>query len=156
LLLHDYAYVDLPIDAVRRRLTSDPSSWLTSLAISAGADEEALRLRVGPAGDAPLLSRTVRVTCGAPIQRGEVLILPLTWNSERMSSAFPVLEADLEVAPLGDDRTQVTLMGRYEPPLGAFGRGLDRLLFHRIAQATVRSFLGRLSRSLDGGAASQP
>jgi hypothetical protein len=35
--------------------------------------------------------------------------------------------------PMGPDQVMLTLMGRYEPPLGAVGRGLDRLVLHRIA-----------------------
>jgi hypothetical protein len=44
--------------------------------------------------------------------------------------------------------TQLTLRGRYEPPLGTLGRQIDRLLLHRVAEATVRSFMRRLAESL--------
>jgi hypothetical protein len=44
--------------------------------------------------------------------------------------------------------TQLTIHGRYEPPLGAVGRRLDRLLMHRIAEATIRAFLVRLVSTL--------
>jgi hypothetical protein len=58
------------------------------------------------------------------------------------------MSADLEVAPLDENLTQLTLRGRYEPPLGAVGRRIDRLLMHRVAEASVRAFLGRLVSTL--------
>lgn len=148
MFVYDFTYIDQPVAVVRSRLTSDPISWLSALATGARADEERLLMRVGPLGAGPLLSRTVRVTCGDLLDRRDRVTMPITWQADHLTGAFPVLEADLEVAPLGDHRTQVTLMGRYEPPLGPFGKGLDRLLLHRVAQASVRAFLTRLGDSL--------
>jgi hypothetical protein len=149
LLVHDFVYVDQPMALVIQRLRADAAALFTSVTDGARHDEQEARLRVGPLGEAPLLSRTVRVTCAEGVQSGDTFILPLTWTAERMAAAFPVMQADLEIAPFGDDRTQITLMGRYEPPLGSVGRGLDRLLLHRLAQATVRAFLARLRLRLD-------
>jgi hypothetical protein len=50
---------------------------------------------------------------------------------------------------MGPDQIMLTLMGRYEPPLGAVGRGLDRLVLHRIAEACIRSFLRRTAANLE-------
>ena len=69
---------------------------------------------------------------------------------DECAGTLPVLSADLEVAGLGDHMTQLTLHGRYDPPLGAIGRRIDRLLMHRIAEATIRSFLSRLADGLAG------
>jgi hypothetical protein len=62
---------------------------------------------------------------------------------------FPRLETDLEIAPLGAAITQITLRGRYEPPLGRPGRLLDEALLHRVAEATARSFLKRLAQAIE-------
>ena len=64
-----------------------------------------------------------------------------------------MLSADLEVAALDPDLTQLTLRGSYDPPLGAMGRRLDRLLMHRVAEASIRSFLRHLA---DGLSTAQP
>jgi hypothetical protein len=149
MLIQDFVYVDAPIDVVRRRLEAGADAWLTPLAVRAGAEGETLRIRVGPAGDIPLLSRTTRVRVGRPEARGETLIVPMTWQADSLSAAFPVLHADLEVVPLGESVTQLTLMGRYDPPLGALGQRLDRLLLHRIAQASVRTFLEGVGAALE-------
>ncbi|MBV9311281.1 MAG: hypothetical protein JOZ73_10630 [Solirubrobacterales bacterium] len=85
--------------------------------------------------------------------RGDRLILPIHWWASGAAALFPRLEADLELAPLGDASTEITLMGRYDPPLAARGRQADRLLLHRVAEASVRSFLTRVAAAL-GGAAS--
>jgi hypothetical protein len=42
-------------------------------------------------------------------------------------------------------------MGGYDPPLAGFGRQADRLLLHRVAEASVRSFLTRVAASLAPG-----
>ena len=44
--------------------------------------------------------------------------------------------------------TYSRLRGSYEPPLGALGQHVDRLLMHRVAEATIRSFMLRLAESL--------
>ena len=38
------------------------------------------------------------------------------------------------------------LAGVYRPPLGMAGAVLDRVMLHRVATATDRSFLGALAR----------
>jgi hypothetical protein len=96
----------------------------------------------------PMLGKTVTVHVGQPIARGEVTVVPLTWQATNAPGLFPVLSADLEVAALGEDLTQLTLQGRYDPPLGAVGQRIDRLLMHRVAEASVRSFLGHLAERL--------
>ena len=59
-------------------------------------------------------------------------------------------EADLEVAALGPDRTQLSISGRYRTPLGLLGRAMDRALLHRVAEATVKDFLDRAGEALRG------
>lgn len=147
MLLHDFAYVPVSAERVCDRLAED-SGWLAPLAAAAMDEGEALRLRVGPLSALPMLGKTVRCEVGPPLTRGDVTIVPLTWKATSAPGLFPVLSADLEVAPLDKELTQLTIHGRYEPPLGAVGRRLDRLLMHRIAEASIRAFLGRLAATL--------
>jgi ribosome-associated toxin RatA of RatAB toxin-antitoxin module len=65
---------------------------------------------------------------------------------------FPVLDGELEVAPLDPERCRVTLTASYVPPLGEVGRQLDHALFHRVAHSTVRAFLDRVADSLEENA----
>jgi hypothetical protein len=150
MLLHDFAYVPVPAARVCERILANHGEWLAPLASAAADEGEALRLRVGPIEALPMLGRSVTVRVGEPISRSEMTVVPLTWQATSAPGLFPVLSADLEVAALGDQMTQLTLHGRYDPPLGAVGRRIDRLLMHRIAEATVRSFLSRLADGLAG------
>jgi hypothetical protein len=147
MFLHDFTYVDLPAEAVRRRLLEGTGEWLGPLAVSAAEDGRALQVRIGPVA-VPALSKVARVRLGQPYQRGDVTVVPMVWEATRVPAAFPVLEADLEVASLGPGTTQLSLLGRYQPPLGEIGERLDRLLLHRVAEASIRAFLRRLAESL--------
>ena len=148
MLLHDYAFVPLPSERVYARIAANHGEWLSSLAVGAAREGESLRLRVGPIKSLPMLGETVTRRAEQPIRRGEVTIVPLTWHAAGSRGLFPVLIADLEVAALESDVTQLTLRGRYEPPLGAVGQRLDELLMHRVAEATIRSFMRRLAEGL--------
>lgn len=148
MLLHDFAYVAVPAERVRDRILANHGEWLAPLAAAAASEGEALRLRVGPMEALPMLGKTVTVQAGEPITRGEVTVVPLVWRATGAPGLFPVLSADLEVAALDSKLTQLTLRGSYDPPLGAVGRRLDRLLMHRVAEASVRSFLRRLAEGL--------
>lgn len=163
MLIQDFVYIDAPFDIVGPRLSAGADGWLTALAARAGARGETRYVRIGPAGDVPLLSVATRVTIGDPTVRGDTVVIPIAWQADGLRAAFPVLWADLEVAPAGEHETQLTLSGRYDPPLGALGRGLDRLLLHRIVQASVRSFLEGVASALEaipssgsGGSSSAP
>jgi hypothetical protein len=105
--------------------------------------------RVGPAGPLPGLSKLVHVLVTEPVTRGAVTVLALRWEavgaSERL---FPVLDADITLIPDGNDATLIGLQGVYGPPAGSVGEILDRMILHRIAAATIRSFLSRIAAAL--------
>ena len=61
---------------------------------------------------------------------------------------LPKLEADLEVGALGPARTQLAIGVRYRPPLGRLGRVADRVLLHRVAEATVKDFPDRVGEAV--------
>jgi hypothetical protein len=58
------------------------------------------------------------------------------------------MDGDIELGPLGPGRTQLALSARYRPPLGTLGRAVDRVLLHRVAEATVKDFLDRVADAL--------
>ena len=156
MLLHDYVFVSMPAESVCARIRADHGAWLSGLAAGAADEGETLRVRVGPIGALPMLSKTVTLHADQPIERGELTVIPLTWRATGTQGVFPVLNADLEVAPISPEVTQLTLRGTYQPPLGGLGQRLDRLLMHRIAEATVRSFMRRLAESLAASDVGEP
>ena len=89
---------------------------------------------------------------GQPVRVASKLVLPIRWTASGVSGLFPALEADLEVAPLGPDRTQLAMSARYEPPFGPIGRAIDRAVLFRVAEATLKDFLDRVANALVEGA----
>ncbi len=110
-----------------------------------------LRMTVGPEiAGLHLFGKQVEVTLGEPRCQGDGrLMLAIRWmGTGPVGSIFPVLDGDLELAGVGERATQVTLFGRYQPPLQRLSASVDRRLFHRVAQSTVRAFLRRLATAI--------
>src|SRR5215472_9680421 len=123
--------------------------WLSDASGDAYAEGLAGLVRVGPFGDVPGASKLVRVLLLEPVERAGSLTLPLRWEATGvMGSLFPVLDANIILIPAGEDASQLALAGAYRPPFAAAGRGLDRVLLHRAASATVRSLLRRMAETI--------
>jgi hypothetical protein len=150
IFLEDFVDVSLPLGFIRGRCCR-AENWLTALASAAEEDGEVLRLQIGPTWAGGRVTREVEATVGPARDRGAACVVPLAWKATGMAGLFPVLDGDLELAPLGSNRCRLTLSASYLPPLGDLGRALDRALLHRVAQSTVRSFLARVAANLEAG-----
>ena len=110
---------------------------------------------VGPVGTR--LRRRVTIQLGPPVRFPSMTSLPLVWEPVGLEGLLPRLDANLELGALGQDRTQLAISARYRPPLGVVGRTIDRVLLHRVAEATVKDFLDRVGAAIalsrPGGAA---
>jgi hypothetical protein len=62
------------------------------------------------------------------------------------------VHANIKLTAEGDEATRMTLTAVYRPPLGALGAGLDRVLLHKVATATVHSLITNMARALEGTA----
>ena len=111
---------------------------------------EEIRARLGLDG-APV-AKTVRLDVGVPYRGRQETTIPVTWEATGAPGLFPKMEGELVVAPVGPDVTQIALRGTYRPPLGAVGRAVDRALFHRIAETSIKRFVDRLAGALPGPA----
>jgi hypothetical protein len=148
MLVYDFTHIPLPVAEVRHRLFSAVGGLWQQVAEAAYDEGEDLLSRVGPFGSVPGLSKVVSVRVGSVRERGDGFVMPLRWSATGPSELFPVMQADLEIAPLGAHETQLRFSGSYDPPLGKIGRHLDRLLLHQLAEATVRALLSRLVAAL--------
>jgi hypothetical protein len=93
--------------------------------------------RVGVAG----LSKLVRVQLRELAWTDRSAGLAIRWEATGPGGGlFPVLDADLRLAFTGDQVTVLTMAGVYRPPLGPLGEALDRVIMHRVADATIRNF----------------
>ena len=105
--------------------------------------------RVGPLGSAPGLSRLVEVHVRDLPDAADSARLALRWAATGPGGRlFPALDADLTLRPAGEQVTVLALVGAYRPPLGALGAGLNRAILHRVAAATIRTFLSRLADAI--------
>ena len=103
-------------------------------------------VRVGPLGAAPGMSKLVEVHVRDVVTRGESAVLALRWEATGPGGRLlPALDADIWLAPAGEHSARLSLAGVYRPPLAAVGAGLDKAVFHRVADATVRSLLARVA-----------
>ena len=152
--------LDLPFPAARAGLLGlTRGGWLSAASDDAYADGLSGLIRVGPFGDLFGASKLVRVLLLEPVERDGTVLLTLRWEATGvMGRLFPVLDANISLAPAGEDTSRLVLTGAYRPPLSGVGAGLDRVLLHRAATATVRSLLGHIAESIvpAARAASEP
>ena len=126
----------------------------------AGTSEDAYGpglTRVGVVGVSKLVRVQVRELSWTDLSAG----LALRWEATGPGGGlFPVLDADLKLAPDGQG-TMLTMAGSYRPPFGSLGEALDRALLSRVAAATIRSFIAQVAvqitdQSVPDGAGSAP
>ena len=104
---------------------------------------------VGFPVDGHRVSKNVEIDVGAPVASTGKTWIPITWRATGPTGLFPVLDAELEFASLGTELTQLSLSGRYQPPLGLVGKTIDRALLSRVAEATIKDFVDRLARAIE-------
>lgn len=143
-----YVEIPLPPDQVEAALVAAPAGWLSALAGEADQRGGCLLAEVGVGPLGPHLGRRVAVSVGPPLRYPSKTLLPFTWRPASGTGLLPDLDGDIELGALGDDRTQIAISGRYRPPLGSLGRAVDRVLLHRVAEATVKDFLDRVAAAL--------
>ncbi len=142
----DEVRADVSFAVASRRLAALAGSPLVGVSHRAWGDGLA---RVGPAGSVPGLSKLVRVQVRELVQRDGTATLTLRWQATgALGGLFPVLDADITVIPDGDDASLIGLEGVYGPPGGIVGAGIDRAVLHRVATATVRSFLSYITQAI--------
>ena len=157
--LYSYEYVNVPFDAVIRLLADHPDRILGSATDEAAthADEVVRSLSARVAGVE--VSHDTRIIVERFVPTGARSgVLPLRWRSARAEALFPAMEAGLEVAAvsLHPPLTQVSLIGRYRPPLGIAGWAGDALVGHRIAEVAVRRFVRGVAATIEAVFAGTP
>ncbi len=92
--------------------------------------------------------KQVRVRLGEAEQHDGWTRVPIRWQAERTPTAFPTFvgSVDLEDHPRG--QAELTLTGRYRPPLGVIGAAADGMLLHGVVDHTLAQLLDRLAGAL--------
>jgi hypothetical protein len=149
-----YDYVNHPYDQVREALSRDPLAVFQSATKAAASRARtvasALRVEVGGIGvEADIkisvkdIEETVSGFMNSPTTR-----LHLAWEAANMAHLFPLMNAVLSVYPLTGTETQLDFLGLYQPPLGAFGKAVDAVAGHRIAEVSVHRFVNDVAEHL--------
>jgi hypothetical protein len=151
-----YLEVPLAFEAAESLLLRAPRAWLPGLASDANSRAELLLTEVGFGDPGRRVEKRVQVEIREPVRFPSKTVLPLHWAATGPHALFPELDADIEIAPLGSDWSQLAISARYRPPLGFVGTAIDRALLHRVAEATIKDFLDRAAVALQELATSPP
>ena len=103
---------------------------------------------VGPRGAGrPSTEVIVKLLASRPV--GERLVTPLRWEVSGPAGAlFPALDANLELEAVEPGMSRLSVIGRYEPPLGRLGATIDRAGMSKVATATMAALLRELETQL--------
>lgn len=153
--LHCYEYVNHPYERVRDAVTADPVALFqrsTNAAVGRASDVAAqLRVNLGGLEVGAGVAIEIKLVDGTgmhPALHVPMTRVHLTWKATHAAGLFPAMDAELSVYPLSATETQLDLLGRYQPPLGAVGGAVDAVLMHRVAEASVHRFLRDVSEQL--------
>lgn len=86
----------------------------------------------------------IHVTFGEQRERYDAIILPVTWRA-RSGPWIPPIDADLEFAAFGPQRTHIHLYGCSELPPGTASGSQSASLAQRLTVAVVRHVLDLLT-----------
>jgi hypothetical protein len=122
---------------------------------AAHSEEEKVLVRIGPGGPG-WLGKVVAVDFATPRGTDDDLVIPVSWEATGPTGLFPRFKGELHVSAVDPDRTELSLSGRYRPPLGRAGHVLDEAVLARVAHATIRSLLRRMARVLEEELTTRP
>jgi hypothetical protein len=152
MFVYYFVHVNRPFAEAEPELVAQLNSF-GSLADAAYREGEDLRDKIGLSRDNPVVAKTVQLVAGTPLRGGQQTTIPVAWEATGTPGLFPKLDADLIVATVGPELCQIAMRGTYSPPLGPLGRALDRAVLHRVAEASVKSFVDRVAKSVAGDGA---
>ena len=152
MFVYYFVHVNRPFSEVERLLVTQLNN-LGALADVAYREGEDLRDKIAVGRDHPVVAKAVQFVAGIPLRGDRQTTIPFAWEATGTPGLFPKLDADLIVAAVGPELSQIAMRGTYSPPLGPLGRALDRAVLHRVAEASVKGFVDRVAQSVGGGAA---
>ena len=149
-----FDYVNHPYARVRDALREDAEALFreATKAASTRAESVASELRVNLG--ALEVSADIKISVLEVAEQASEASSPpstrlrLEWEAARSPRLFPFMSAVLSVYPLTATETQLDFTGEYEPPLGALGSAVNKLVGHRLAEASVHRFLKDVAEHL--------
>lgn len=149
-----YDYVNHPYAQVRDALKRDALRVFQSATKAAASRAESVAAElhvdlggVGVKADITISVKNVEEKFADAISTPSTKLL-LEWEAATAPGLFPLMNAELSVYPLTSTETQLDFWGLYDPPLGAFGKAVNVIAGHRIAEASVHRFINEVAEYL--------
>ena len=149
MFLRAFVEIRVPAEAAAGILRRLPQTLVESFATEAIDHGHTVLTELAMPMGSRRISRQVEIVLGDAIETPSRTWLPLSWKASSAANFFPLLEGELEAAPLGIELTQIGLSARYKPPFGVVGSTLDRMFLHRVAEATVSDFLQHVAAAVE-------
>ncbi|HTS29516.1 MAG TPA: hypothetical protein VMH81_26785 [Bryobacteraceae bacterium] len=151
--VRSYDYVNHPYQQVRDALNQNALAVFQAATKAAAARAQSvaseLRVEIGGIGvEADIKISVTNIEEKTPDMSAPTTRLQLEWESATMPRLFPFMKGELAIYPLTATETQLDFSGVYEPPLGAFGKALNAVAGHRIAEVAVHRFIGDIAAYL--------
>jgi hypothetical protein len=145
--IRSYDYVNHPYDRVRDALSQNALEVFQAATKAAAtrAQSVAAELHVDFGGIGVRSDIKISVK-GVDEKLVDLVSIPITrlqleWEAATAPRLFPFMKAELSIYPLTSTETQLDFFGVYEPPFGAVGKTINAMIGHRIAEASVHSFV---------------
>jgi hypothetical protein len=105
--------------------------------------------RLCPLNAAPVMSKLVAVRFRDMVTHADSVLWTMRWEAIDPGGALiPALDADIRLAPAGQQATMLAVSGAYRPPLGGLGARLDRASLHPVAQAAIQAFTNHIGAAI--------
>ena len=145
--IRSYDYVNHPYERVRDALGQDALTVFQSATKAAAtrAQSVAAELHVDFGGIG--VKTDINISVKSVEERlVDLVSIPITrlqleWEAATAPGLFPFMKGELSIYPLTSTETQLDFFGVYEPPFGAVGKTINAMIGHRIAEASVHSFV---------------
>jgi len=93
--------------------------------------------------------KKVKVEFGEAVKTSTWAVVLVTWKATFPEKLFPAMSGKVDVAPVSNEVTRLTVSGMYEPPLGRLGEHLNEALMHRVARRTVKELAESIAAELN-------
>jgi hypothetical protein len=145
IVVGDRVVLDVGFDAARARLRivagDGMLQWASELAYG-----ESITGLVALAGLEAGLTRLAGARLGNLAETHDRAHIALRWEAIAADGRlFTALDADLMLAPAGDQVTALSLAGAYRPQPGRGGAGLGREIVHGCAATALGGFMARVA-----------
>lgn len=143
--VHCYDYVNRPYLTVREALAKDAHGIFQRATVTTAARASAigaeLHVQLGPvAVTAEIAIEVVSIEEAVEVNQPATRLV-LQWTAAHRAAMFPTMRATLSIYALSPTETQLDLLGTYDPPMGVVGDAIDKVVLHRIAQASALHFV---------------